>query len=169
MRVQPVNNQNNISMRRLIFPKYPTYNAVVSHKIKKVIRKNPYIKSLSKSDNVLARFYTNKNGIHYLRLDVFEKGTNKELFSTLYSSRMHDLNGGKTHLFGTDFINHVQEPKTTINNNNVREVETQTDYYNFSFIYTSDDYQLDGITPDTVQDVSNEIMRNVNRLVISQT
>lgn len=188
MQVQSINNQNNISMRALYFPTKPETGAIVRNEIKIALERNPFIKELSEATNVLARFISTNDGkqIHryHLRLDVFDKETNKEVASMLYSSRTHDYNGAKTNLSETEFINHIEKPQTLIKTvyrgnwydrllkrkkEKIETLKTQTSYYNFSFLHENDTYPINGITPALTKELNNaeKEFRKINKQVIN--
>ena len=187
MQVQSINNQNNnLSMQALFFPKEPKASAVVSPEIRKAIKNNPFIQLLSTKANVLVRFNSFNDGIkmNHLRLDVFDKETNKEVASMLYSSRMYDFNGGRINLSETEFINHIEKPETTTKivqkgnwfdrifgrkKERVETLKKQTDYYNFTFLHTDDKYPLEGITPEIVEDLHNaeKQIRVINKELVA--
>jgi len=188
MQVQPIDNKRNVSMKALYFPAKPETGAVVCTEIKEAIKHNPFIKHLSEKTNVLARFHTTNDGtkMYHLRLDVFDKETDSEVASMLYSSRMYGFNGGKTNLSETEFISHIKRPETitkTVYRGNwfdrllgrkkeqVETIKKQTDFYNFSFLGTKDTYPLKEITPKITEDLRNaeKQIREINNSFISET
>ena len=186
MKVQSINNQNNISMKALYFPAEPSAHAIVRAEIKEAVKRNPFIKRLSETANVLARFHKTNEGVqrYQLRLDVFDKENNNEVASMLYSSRMHNYNGAKTNLSETEFISHIEKPRTVIkliNRGNwfdrllgckkekIETLRTQTDYYNFAFLHENDTYPINGITPAITKELNNaeKEYREINKQVIN--
>ena len=173
-------------MKALYFPAEPSAHAIVRAEIKEAVKNNPFIKQLSKTANVLARFHKTNEGIqrYQLRLDVFDKENKKEIASMLYSSRTHNYNGAKTNLSETEFISHIEKPqkiKKIVYRGNwfdrllkrkkekIETLRTQTDYYNFTFLHENDTYPINGITPAITKELNNaeKEYREINKQVIN--
>lgn len=171
-------------MQALYFPKQPVHQEVVAPEIKQAIKNNPFIKQLSDTSDVLARFVTTEGGIHHLRLDVFNNKIKDSCVSMLYSSRLYDLIGGKIGLSATEFISHIHRPekqiKTVYKGNIIDKifrrkpekaetVNTPTEYYNISFLKVDTDYtKLDSVTLAMSNALNNleKQYRNMNKEMI---
>ena len=103
----------------------------------------------------------------------------------LYSSRMNDFFGGKINLSETEFINHVREPETTTKivrkgncfdrvfgrkKEQIETIKKQTDYYNFTFLHTDDQYPLKSITLKEVKALNDaeKRIREINKESVGQ-
>lgn len=103
------NNTNyNISMKRLYFP--ASINKSINKEIKEAIIENPYIKLLSKNEDVIVSFSPkSKDGLmqHILILDVIDFKVKEIKKSMWYSSRLF---GMFKDISPVEFINKISEP-----------------------------------------------------------
>ena len=135
MLVEQINKNNNIAMKGLYFSVIG--KTEIDKDIKNAITKNPYIKSLSEKEDVIASFTPkSKDGLmqHVLILDVVDLKTNQGKKSMWYSSRLF---GAFKDITPIEFINTIKDQTKTSKNGFLQKIfkkknnPNQTKYYNY--------------------------------------
>ena len=168
MKVQRV--KSNISMGALYFPNKPQLGADFSSEIKRAIENNPYVKSLSKTEDVFARFVPKgQNGMmqHLLILDIIDFSKLQTKKSLWFSSRLF---GGVKDISAVDFLNKIEQPRTNKTTKSFwkklltsHKNPNQTKYYNYQEVIANTDNDV--LLKNGLNTVSNALKKAENRRV----